>query len=321
VLTSNGTTWSSAAASPTNGYRRNRIINGDMRIDQRNGGASQSITAGSSAYTVDRWVVGPTGANSTSGRVAGPTGYQYTYQLNGAAGITKIDFQQRIESYNVADLVNQNVTLSATIANSLLTTVTWTAFYPNTVDNTAGGVTQIATGTFTVSSTAAQYTATFNAGANAANGILINFSVGAQTSGTCQITGVQLEAGSLATPFERLPIGETLMLCQRYFYSSYAEGQKPGQASVQAGFTSFSPTNGGYYSVAQSNYPVTMRAAPTVVSYSPNSGASGYYYQNNSLVDATTLINTINVSFTVFANGNSPLLGGMWVHLTANAEL
>jgi len=257
-----------------------------MQIDQRNNGASQSITAGSGAYTVDRWIVAPVGANSTSGRVAGPTGYQYTYQLNGAAGTTKIDFQHRIESYNVADLVNQNVTLSATIANSLLTTVTWKVSYPNTVDNIALGETQIATGTFTVSSTVAQYTATFNAGANAANGIIINFSVVAQTSGTCQITGVQLEPGSVATPFERLSIGETLMLCQRYYFTGLY---------VFSGGT----TTAGGISVGQGiTFSTPMRVSPTITLSATNYVNTGAYSTGASSSSGLYLI-----SITTAAGG------------------
>ena len=238
VLTSNGTSWSSAAASPTNGYRRNRIINGAMQVDQRNAGASQTVPTGG-AYLVDRWFVQPTGASVTSQRVAGPSGYQYASQITGAASVTGIILFQKMEAANTADLVNQNVTLSVTIANSLLTTVSWTAYSANAVDNFSA-VTVIASGSFTVTSTATQYTATFNAGANAANGMSILFSVGAQTSGTWSVTGVQLEAGSLATPFERLPIGETLMLCQRYAFG-WGSGTAIYVASYSSGL--YSDTN------------------------------------------------------------------------------
>jgi hypothetical protein len=162
--------------------------------------------------------------------------------------------QHRIESSNTADLVNENVTLSVNISNSLLTTVTWKIFYANSVDNFSA-VTQINTGTFTVSSTATNYNVTLNLGANAANGILVQFLVGAQTSGTWKITGVQLEAGSLATPFERLPIGETLMLCQRYLPAFVVQGTGAQGPIGQ----SYSTTD----SLVSIPFPVTARTPAT----------------------------------------------------------
>ena len=61
----------------------NRLINGDMRIDQRNNGAPVAVTS-SSPYTVDRWTAGMTGANGTSGApiihtTAGLTASQRVY--------------------------------------------------------------------------------------------------------------------------------------------------------------------------------------------------------------------------------------------------
>jgi hypothetical protein len=200
----------------TGGFRRNRIINGAMQVDQRNSGAAQTLTNSVNTYTVDRWQVTPVGNNITGQRVVGPAGYNYTYQMTGATSVTNIYFLQKIEGENTADLVNQNVTISLTISNSLLTTVNWNVSYANAPDNFAS-ITSIASGTFTVSSTATQYTATFNAGANAANGLYLQFYVGAQTSGTWKMTGVQLEAGSLATPFERQIYSDTLAQCQRYY--------------------------------------------------------------------------------------------------------
>jgi len=257
--------------------RRNRIINGAMQIDQRNAGTAQTVTT-SSAYTLDRWIVLPLGASVTSQRVAGPSGYQHTAQITGAAGVTAISFGQKIESANTADLVNQNVTLSATISNSLLTTVTWSAFYANAVDNFST-TTLIASGSFTVTSTATQYSATFNAGANAANGIVVYFNVGAQISGTLKITGVQLELGSVLSTFERLSIGETMLLCQRYYEKSYNDSGKPGSAPG-GGNATFSLRTGSLNG-AGSNFPFNARkrATPTMAIYdgagTPN--AVSYY--------------------------------------------
>ena len=202
----------------------NRIINGAMAIDQRNAGASQTITAGAAlAYTVDRWYAYCTGANVTGQRVAGTGNNQYAYRFTGAASVTGIGFGQRIEAANSFDLAGSTVTLGVDLANSVLTSVTWTVYYANTSD-TFGTLasptrTQISTGTFTVNSTLSRYSTQIFIPSAATTGIEIVFSVGAQTSGTWTIDNVQLEAGPLATPFERRLVGLELLLCQRYFVS------------------------------------------------------------------------------------------------------
>jgi hypothetical protein len=204
---------------------RNRIINGDMRIDQRNAGVAQTFTAAAAlAYSVDRWYGYCTGANVTGQRVAGATAGQYRYQFTGAASVTAVGFGQRIEQLNSADLAGTTATLSVDLANSLLTTVTWTAFYANTAD-TFGTLasptrTQIATGSLTVNSTVTRYNTQISIPVAATTGIEIVFTVGAQTSGTWTIGNVQLEPGTVATPFERRSYGQELALCQRYYEAS-----------------------------------------------------------------------------------------------------
>ena len=213
--------------SSTNSFSmKNRFINGGMGIDQRNAGASQTITAAAVlAYTVDRWYAYCTGANVTGQRVsntgttASPS--QYAYQFTGAASVTAIGFAQRIEAVNCYDLAGTTATLSVNISNSLLTTVTWTAYYATSAD-TFGTLasptrTQISTGTFTVTSTLTRYSTNISIPSAATTGIEIVFTVGAQTSGTWIIGNVQLEAGAAATVFERRHIAQELPLCQRYY--------------------------------------------------------------------------------------------------------
>jgi hypothetical protein len=200
----------------------NRIINGAMTIDQRNAGAAQTITAAAAlAYTVDRWYAYCTGANVTGQRITGSANNQYAYRFTGAASVTAIGFGQRIEAANSIDLAGSTATLGVDLANSVLTSVTWTAYYANTSD-TFGTLasptrTQISTGTFTVNSTLSRYSTQIFIPSAATTGIEIVFSVGAQTSGTWTIDNVQLEAGPLATPFERRLIGTELVNCQRYY--------------------------------------------------------------------------------------------------------
>lgn len=202
---------------------RNKIINGDFRVDQRNAYASQTITAAAAlAYTADRWYAYCTGANATGQVVAGSNQSQKRYQFTGAASVTAIGFGTRLEARNTYDLNNTTATLSVDLANSLLTTVTWTLYRATTTDDTFGTlasptVTQIATGTFTVTSTVTRYSTQISIPAAATTGLQLVLSVGAQTSGTWTIGNVQLEAGQVATPYENKPYGLELSLCRRYY--------------------------------------------------------------------------------------------------------
>jgi hypothetical protein len=225
---------------------RNRLINGAIAVDQRNSGASQTITAGAAlAYTVDRWYAYCTGANVTGQRVANAVANTFSYRFTGAASVTAIGFGQRIEAINSADLAGTTAVLSVELANSLLTTVTWTAFYANTTDTfgtlASPTVTQIATGTFTVNSTLTRYSTNISIPSAATTGLQIVFTVGAQTSGTWTIDNVQLEPGTIATPFQWRPIGMEVGLCYRYYrrylnngttYTALGSGLTQGTSAI-----------------------------------------------------------------------------------------
>jgi hypothetical protein len=266
-------------------FLRNRLINGNMYIAQR--GTSATVTAGTAVPTastgypcVDRWFVYSTGANVTAAQVAGAGNNKNLLQVTGAASVTAVGIGQRIEQLNSYDLAGQTCTLSVSIANSLLTTVTWTASYATTTADTFGTIgtptkTQIATGTFTVTSTLTQYTANISVPAAATTGIEILFTVGAQTSGTWQIGNAQFEAGSVATPFERRQYGQELMLCQRYY-------QLINSVYMNA-YLAFASGNNLQTTIS---LPVTMRTAPTA-------SASGWTVQNVPSPTLTTTINTV----------------------------
>ena len=75
------------------------------------------------------------------------------------------------------------------------------------------------------------------------------------TSGaTWQITGVQLELGKVATPFEHRSYGEELALCQRYYQTSSPD------ITPYRTFANYTATTA--YGIWQ--FPVQMRAVPTV---------------------------------------------------------
>ncbi len=281
---------------------RNKIINGDNRFDQLNSGSSQTITAGAAlAYTNDRWFVYCTGANVTGQRVtSGVNNFQYAYQITGASSVTAVVRGQRIESFNAYDLAGNTATLQAQISSTTLTSITWTAYYANTTD-TFGTVasptkTQIATGTFTITSTPTKYTVNISMPANAINGVEIDFSVGAFTSGTLTITGVQLEKNSYATPFEFLSYGAELALCERYAYMliTYWLGYTMSASNLYNGIVI---------------YPVTMRTTPTLLNatFTVGSGNAG---TPAITTDTTTQMAALSNSAANWSTGVFCYIGG-----------
>ena len=244
------------SAGVSTGFK-NRLINGQFQIAQRgtSGSSSSSGLPTTATYpSVDRWFAYSSGAAVTVAQVAGSGNIKNLVQATGAGSVTAVGIGQRIESSNCYDLAGQTVTLSAQIANSLLTTVTWTAYYAATTDTWTAAATTITSGTFTVTSTLTQYSASFAVPSAATTGLQIVFSVGAQTSGTFQIGNAQLEVGTTATNFEYRSYGTELALCQRYYELYYNDSS--GFGILNNNFSS--NYRGVWY------FKVEKRSAPTV---------------------------------------------------------
>tara|TARA_R100000231_G_scaffold139589_1_gene121448 strand:- start:1593 stop:3425 length:1833 start_codon:yes stop_codon:yes gene_type:complete len=136
------------------------------------------------------------------------------------------------------------------------------------------------------------------------------------------ITGVQLEVGEKATPFEHRSYGDELVRCQRYFEKSYNQGTTPGAASTSAGsYTARDGTASAvvrYYSV---NYKVTKRAVPTVVIYNPQDGASASMRLDSTSESAATS-SVGDCKMMVFSDDSTvPSHFGASFHYTLEAEL
>jgi hypothetical protein len=237
---------------------RNRIINGDMRIDQRNAGASLTVNAGGAFFPVDRFFgygQATDGVFTVQRSTTAPAGFTNSI----IATITTADasigaaqeygISQNIEGFNVADLgwgtANaQTITLSFWVRSSVTGThsgslsnnaynrayaYSYTISAANTWEYKTINITGDTTGTW-LNNNNAGIRVRWNVGsgstwlgtAGAWGSSFLNGATGSvqliSTSGaTWFITGVQLEAGSVATPFERRPFGTELALCQRYF--------------------------------------------------------------------------------------------------------
>jgi hypothetical protein len=118
----------------------------------------------------------------------------------------------------------------------------------------------------------------------------------AATDQTIQIWGVQLEAGSTATPFQTASgsIGGELALCQRYFFQS--------ENTSQYFFSGQVTSTNSYY--ATNKLPTTMRVAPTVTltnrdeSSFPATAGSAIRITTNSFIESRTANATASSAYS-----------------------
>jgi hypothetical protein len=127
-----------------------------------------------------------------------------------------------------------------------------------------------------------------------------------------QLTGVQLEKGTVATPFEVRPYAVELQLCQRY-YQVYGPGNTSGYNRFGAG-EAVSSTQ----AVIVIPFQVTMRAAPSTYS---NSAPSTFQLTSGASFPTVTNITTSDGSPTstqLFATVASGLTAGYGVMCVGN---
>lgn len=267
----------------------NRLINGDMRIDQRYSGGSAVVTS-SSPYIVDRWTAGMSGANGTAQRVAsGLLGIPFALQITGASGTTTAWIGQKIEAANAAQLVGQRITLSFYLSSSNQTSVAVNLKSANAADNFSS-TTLVEAQSVTVSSTLTRYIVTFNTTmpAAVANGLYVEIvSAGNLSTGNMILTGVQLESGLYAAPFEPRHFAAELALCQRYFEKSGVtalggtwsanNGEAAGMSHATGNFRMSIP------------FRVVKRVAPTFTTFDRTGTAARCSYYVAAWTDGGTL--------------------------------
>jgi hypothetical protein len=303
VMTYSGSAWVAVSSTvPTSyGYTagKNKIINGDFGINQRN---FTSITA--TGYGFDRWRYDfSTGTNTYTTQtftlgtapVAGYEGKNYAQvaitgqTLSSAYTI----FQQNIE--DVRNFAGQTVTISFW-AKASSGTPSIGLEMPQVFGSGGSPSSPVLTnivGSVTTSTTWTRYTKTFNVpsisgktiGTDANTSyIQLQFwlsagadyatrasSIGINTA-TFQIWGVQVEAGSAATAFQTATgtIQGELAACQRYYYRSSSAAGNPYSL-----FTQSFGANSTTQVYCSTRLPVTMRVAPTAVEYANLQVADG----------------------------------------------
>jgi hypothetical protein len=137
---------------------------------------------------------------------------------------------------------------------------------------------------------------------------------------TFYITGVQLEAGTTASPFEYRLYGTELALCQRYYQKSYNLETAPATVS-QNGFIVILANNATYGEIFQLRFPVAMRASPTATSYNPTTGSTGSI--RNVGASTNVAANITGTAQNGFSNLDVGLASGSvyQLHYVVSAEL
>jgi hypothetical protein len=296
VLDSSGNaTLAGTMAMATPFAMRNRVINGAMEIDQRNAGAAITTNG---ALPVDRFIasINTTGATFSSQRsTTAPSGFinslAFTVGTGASSSAAEVcGIQQRIEGLNVIDFAfgtasALTVTLSFWVRSSM------TGTFSGSVANSAQDRSYVFTYSISASNTWEYKTISISGDTSGTwlrdngVGVRIWWDLGSGTNyngtagtwsaanyrnssgsanfvgtsgATFYLTGVQLEVGSVATPFERRLYTTELQLAQRYYQK--ASGNQ---------YSSYGAT----YNYVQWYFKVTMRASPTLTGATGTSGS------------------------------------------------
>lgn len=314
-----GITFSDNSIQNTAGINfRNRIINGDMRIDQRNAGAAITLST-AQQFVVDRWI----GYEDTDGTMTAqrsttaPAGFvnsiiYTTGTADSSLGATQFAIaQQIIEGTNVADL-GWGTASAATVTLSFWVRSSLTGTFGGSLRNSASNRSYVFTYSISAANTFEYKTITIPGDTTGTwlttNGIGLNIiwglGVGSTYSGTAgswsasnvwsatgatsvigtagatwYITGVQLEKATTASSFDFRSLAQELALCQRYYALT-----GPVTVGNQTGATV--TCYGG------ANFPVTMRATPTILAGTGTTAASDVYAVVGISVGAFTATNS-----------------------------
>ena len=351
-------TFAQAANLPNTFGFKNRLINSAMVIDQRNAGASITTVSGNN-YDPDRWLVYDSiGSKMSVQQVTdAPTGFVKSQKITSlaatTAGATDYYFTcQRIEGFNIADFgwgtaSAATVTLSFWVKSSLTGSfsgafgnASFSRSYPfsytisaaNTWEQKTVTVAGDTTGTWaTDNSTGIQVVFDLGSGSSRAGTANVwsandyrkvtgSVSVVGTNGATFYITGVQLEKGSTATSFDYRPYGTELALCQRYYVKTFPMSTAPANGLGYDGvFYNEIPST--VQPVAMFQFPVNMRAAPTITTYNPRTGGAASQWTNGT----TDLANVRVVQQTErqvrIDNGGAASAGGWHINAVASIEL
>ena len=142
---------------------------------------------------------------------------------------------------------------------------------------------------------------------------------GTSTSDRWYITGIQLEVGETATPFEHRSFGDELARCQRYFEKSYSDSTAPGTITITGVIRFRAASSSVEFPLS---FLVKKRAAPTVTLYSYATGASGNIRDVSAGSDGAAAVASIGEIWCFATKNTGGSDGNQYaIHFTADAEL
>lgn len=248
---------------------KNYLINGAFDYWQR---GTTSTTVG--AYLADRWYSIGTGPVTYSQDTGVPTGFKYSIKSVAGGTGAYAEHYQAIENALVTSLLGKTITLSAyVIVNGTYSGNPVVGIQTNaTSDAMSGGTWTEPAVTSNIAANTSTWTrisVTYTIPTSNITGVRVRLGNSATqvNGGTIWWAGVQLEVGSVVTPFSRAggTLQGELAACQRYYY------QQP-TLSGQGGpmFLAYDTSN----AFGSFPFPVTMRVTPTVTIYN-TAGTSG----------------------------------------------
>jgi hypothetical protein len=263
---------------------KNKIINGGFDIWQR--GTSIAFGASAYQYMADRWrfvrgsfAAGATFSRQSTNDTTNLPNVQYCARVQRDSGNTStqyLEMTNALETINSIPFVGKTVTISfyaraganySSSANGLVVTVASGTGTDQPYNSFTGITSVIGPETATLTTTWQRFSYTGTVGLTATQlGVLFRYNpVGtAGANDYYEITGVQLEQGSIATSF--VPSGggniqSELALCQRYYEKSYGHSVFPGSNSTDGYVTGVNSSDGNQ--ITGWRYAVTKRSTPS----------------------------------------------------------
>ena len=287
---------------------RNLIINGALTVWQR---STSSTSTGWGYYTADRWNTNlRDGAGTMSqydmGSELQPFIYAFKTAMTSAATTSPV-VQQKIEDSR--RFKNQTVTFSfyAKASKAITVDTQLDLLWANSNNATTAQSNSITTSwqrftyTVTLPNPSGSYNATYDH-------LYCKFILPISDTYDFYITGVQLELGSTATPFEHRSYGDELRRCQRYYYRI---------ASDQYAYFATGRVINTSDPLCAITFPTAMRLTPSVTS----SNTATWYNNAGSIIGVVnpavhyssgeSNINTIDVKFQAsgtLSSNNSPMM-------------